>query len=183
MVVEKMSENKDTPKKKSLLDIVGILAPIQEKVEESSTGETFMQIREEALTKYFQDRYPVPKSINESNNKEGMPIISKEFSEFLLSNKSKIKKTPTNTIKYIITNDVSLATHWRTYDETVAGTDITLGKVYPILYHRHEQEEVIVGLFSTQRRIPYSELKNLYSHLIQAVGLHFINQTDKTSHS
>ncbi|WDQ30459.1 hypothetical protein PTQ21_18650 [Paenibacillus marchantiae] len=70
--------------------------------------------------------------------------MSKKFSDFLIQNKSKISKVPNNNVTYIETTDISLATHWRTTEETTAGTDVTLGKVYPVLYHRHEQEEVIV---------------------------------------
>ncbi|PIH55328.1 hypothetical protein [Paenibacillus sp. LK1] len=71
--------------------------------------------------------------------------MSKEFTEFLLQNKSKIlNKIPDNNCIYTVTTDISLATHWRTTEESTAETDVTLGKVYPVLYHRHEQEEVIV---------------------------------------
>ncbi|WP_339838627.1 hypothetical protein [Paenibacillus sp. FSL R7-0272] len=71
--------------------------------------------------------------------------MSEEFKNFLLQNKSKIlNKVPEKNPIFTLTTDISLATHWRTYDETLSGTDVTIGKVYPILYHRHEQEEVIV---------------------------------------
>lgn len=71
--------------------------------------------------------------------------MSKEFKEFLQQNRSKIlNRVPENISTYTVTKDISLATHWRATEETGAGTDITLGKFYPVLYHRHEQEEVIV---------------------------------------
>lgn len=73
--------------------------------------------------------------------------MNEKFSEFLLQNKSKIievSKGSNNNTSYLVTEDITLATHWRTTEETTAGTDVTLGKVYPVLYHRHEQEEVIV---------------------------------------
>lgn len=68
--------------------------------------------------------------------------MNEKFSEFLLQNKSKIievSKGSNNNTSYLVTEDITLATHWRTTE-----TDVTLGKVYPVLYHRHEQEEVIV---------------------------------------
>ncbi|MGD0030621.1 hypothetical protein SLT67_04610 [Paenibacillus illinoisensis] len=71
--------------------------------------------------------------------------MSKEFSEFLLQNKLKIlKKVPSGNGIYTVTTDISKATHWRTTEEIGTGTDVTLGKVYPVLYHRQEQEEVIL---------------------------------------
>ena|GEM_PF-5436845 len=52
-----MSENKNTPKKKSLLDVVGILGPIPDEIQEQTKGKTFDQVREEAITKHFQEQY------------------------------------------------------------------------------------------------------------------------------
>lgn len=140
-----MPEDNNTPKKITLIDLVGILKPESEELKLQTQGKTFDQIREDTQTKHFQETYPTPRLTDEKiNTEEGMTTMNKEFSEFLLQNKSKIRKVSLNNINYTITNDISLATHWRATEETVAGTNVSIGMVYPILYHRHEQEEVIV---------------------------------------
>lgn len=63
-----MSENKNKSKKKSLLDVVGILGPISEEIKEQTEGKTFNQIKEEALTKYFKEKYGERKLSNEHDN-------------------------------------------------------------------------------------------------------------------
>lgn len=63
-----MPENKNTFNKKTLLDIVGILGPIPDEIQEQTKGKTFDQIRNEAITKHFQEQYEMLNSSNEKNN-------------------------------------------------------------------------------------------------------------------
>ncbi|MGD0030625.1 hypothetical protein SLT67_04630 [Paenibacillus illinoisensis] len=66
-----MPENKNKSKKKSLRDVVGILGPISDEIKKQAKGKTFDQIREEAISKHFQEKYGEykldPEGVNKSD--------------------------------------------------------------------------------------------------------------------
>lgn len=56
-------------KKKRLIDLVGILTnSISEQIQEQTKGNTFDQIREQAITKHFQEQYEKLDSSLEKDN-------------------------------------------------------------------------------------------------------------------
>lgn len=60
-----ISDPSNNVKKKSLLDVVGILGPIPDEVKEKSKVKSFQTIKEEAITKYFQEKYETREETNQ----------------------------------------------------------------------------------------------------------------------
>ncbi|KOP66702.1 hypothetical protein AMS62_16755 [Bacillus sp. FJAT-18019] len=69
--VEPSKSSTNNAKKKRLNDVIGILGPISVEIEEQLKGKTYQQIREEGITKYFQEKYEKANPIeNQMDNKD-----------------------------------------------------------------------------------------------------------------